>query len=164
MTAIVLLFLTGALLLAAEVMLPGAIAGIIGGAALLLGSVLAYMEFGVTVGSGATFAALLLVAAMLYAEFVWLPRTKVGRGMVVQATISGQSQPMPATSEVIGETATALTMLAPSGFVEVAGQRGAVTVEVNREPTPISGSVDYALHGAAGEILPRIVEGAFGGA
>ena len=30
MTAIVLLFLTGALLLAAEVMLPGAIAGIIG--------------------------------------------------------------------------------------------------------------------------------------
>ena len=49
-----------------------------------------------------------------------------------------------------------------AGFVEVAGSRGAVTVEVNREPTPISRAVDYALHGAAGEILPRIVETAWG--
>lgn len=123
MTAIVLLFLTGALLLAAEVVLPGAIAGIIGGAALLLGSILAYLEFGVTVGSVATFAALLLVAAMLYVELVWLPRTKVGRAMVVEATIGGQSQPPPASNEVVGEVATALTMLAPSGFVEIAGRR-----------------------------------------
>ena len=66
---------------------------------------------------------LLLVAAMLYAELVWLPRTKVGRAMVVEATIGGQSQPPPATSEVIGQVATALTMLAPSGFVEVDGKR-----------------------------------------
>ena len=123
MTAIVLLFITGALLLAAEVMLPGAIAGVIGGAALLLGSALAFMEFGVTVGSVATFAALLLVAAMLYAELVWLPRTKVGRAMVVEATVAGQSQPPPATSEVIGQTAKALTTLAPSGFVEIGGKR-----------------------------------------
>ena len=123
MTAIVLLFVTGALLLAAEVMLPGAIAGILGGAALLLGSVLAYMEFGVTVGSVATGAALLLVAAMLYAELIWLPRTKVGRAMVVDAMIDGQSQPPPATSDVIGQTATALTTLSPSGFVDVGGKR-----------------------------------------
>ena len=102
MTAIVLLFITGALLLAAEVLLPGAIAGILG---------------------GATVAALLLVGGMLYAELVWLPRTKIGRGMVVESTISGQSQPMPATSEVVGQSATALTMLAPSGFIEVAGKR-----------------------------------------
>ena len=32
-------------------------------------------------------------------------------------------KPPPATSEVIGKPATALTMLAPSGFVEVAGKR-----------------------------------------
>ncbi|MGH7945112.1 MAG: NfeD family protein [Opitutaceae bacterium] len=115
--------MTGALLLAAEVLLPGAIAGILGGAALLLGSVLAYSEFGVTVGSVATGAALVLVAAMLYAELVWLPRTKVGRAMVVEATIGGQSQPPPASGEVVGQTATALTTLAPSGFVEVAGKR-----------------------------------------
>jgi membrane-bound ClpP family serine protease len=123
MTAIVLLFVTGSLLLAAEVMLPGGIVGIVGGAALLVGSILAYFEFGMTVGSVATIAALLLVGAMLYVELVWLPRTKVGRAMVVDATIGGQSQPPPATAEVIGQVATALTTLAPSGFVEIGGKR-----------------------------------------
>jgi membrane-bound serine protease (ClpP class) len=122
-TAIVLLFVTGVLLLAAEVVLPGAIAGIIGGAALLLGSALAFNEFGATVGSVATCAALVLLGAMLYAELVWLPRSKMGRDMVVTATNDAQSQPPPATSEVIGQKATALTTLAPSGFVAIAGRR-----------------------------------------
>lgn len=123
MTAIVLLFVTGALLLAAEVLLPGAIAGIIGGMALLLGSILAFLEYGATMGSVATFAALVLLAAMLYAELVWLPRSKVGRAMVVEATVGGQSQPPVASADVIGQVAVALTTLSPSGFVDIAGRR-----------------------------------------
>ena len=123
MNAILLLFLTGALLLTAEVFLPGAIAGIIGACALIIGSALAFIEFGAGIGSVATAAALLLVGVMLYAELVWLPRTRVGRGLVVQATVDGQSQPPPATAEVIGQPAVALTTLAPSGFVEIAGKR-----------------------------------------
>lgn len=123
MTAIVLLFTTGALLLAAEVVLPGAIAGIIGGCALAFGSVLAFVEYGAGTGALATAAALLLLGAMLYAELVWLPRTKLGRALVVDATVGGQSQPPVASNEVIGEVATALTTLAPSGFVAVAGRR-----------------------------------------
>lgn len=123
MTAILLLFVTGALLLAAEVFLPGAIAGIIGGCALLLGSILAFVEYGSGIGSLATVGALALVGVMLYAEVVWLPRSRLGRGLVVEATISGQSQPPPASADVIGQTAIALTTLAPSGMIEVAGKR-----------------------------------------
>lgn len=123
MTAIVLLFITGSMLLAAEVMLPGGIAGIFGGAALALGSVLAFVQFGAGVGTGATLASLVLLGMMLYAELVWLPRTRLGRAMVIDATIDAQSQPPPATSEVIGQEATALTTLAPSGFVAIAGKR-----------------------------------------
>jgi membrane-bound ClpP family serine protease len=123
MTAIVLLFISGALLLAAEVLLPGAIAGIIGGVALATGSFLAFMEYGATIGSVATLAALLLLGAMLYAELIWLPRTKVGRAMVVDATVAGQSQPPIAGTEVIGQVATTLTTLSPSGFVSIAGKR-----------------------------------------
>lgn len=123
MTAIVLLFITGALLLGAEVLLPGGIAGVIGGAALLLGSILAFSEFGMTTGSVASLAALLLVALMLYLELIWLPRTRVGRAMVIDATVGGQSQPPVATESVVGQAATALTMLSPSGFVSVAGKR-----------------------------------------
>ena len=123
MTAIVLLFVTGSLLLAAEVMLPGAIAGIIGGLALAGGSALAFLEYGTGMGSLATLAALLLLAAMLYAELIWLPRTKVGRALVVESTVGGQSQPPLASNDVIGQVATALTTLAPSGFVAIAGKR-----------------------------------------
>ena len=42
--------------------------------------------------------------------------------MVVAATVEGQAQTAPAV-EMIGRTATALTALAPSGFVDVAGHR-----------------------------------------
>ena len=94
-----------------------------GACALVLGSALAFSEFGPGIGSLATAAALLLLGAMLYAELVWLPRTRVGRGLVVQSTLEGQSQPPLATAEVIGQTAVALTTLAPSGWVEIAGRR-----------------------------------------
>ena len=123
MTAIVLLFITGALLLTAEVVLPGAIAGIFGGLALLAASILTFLEFGATAGMLATVGALVLVMVMLYVELVWLPRTRVGRQLVVEATIGGQSQPALAGAEVIGQPATALTALVPSGFVAIAGKR-----------------------------------------
>jgi membrane-bound ClpP family serine protease len=122
MTAIILLFVTGALLLAAEVFLPGAIAGIVGAMALLYGSVLAFSNFGPTIGAAAMGAALVLLAVMLYAELVWLPKSRFGRRLVVQATVDGQAT-TPATREVVGKTANALTTLAPSGYVSVDGKR-----------------------------------------
>lgn len=50
-----------------------------------------------------------------------------------------------------------------AGYVQIAAQRGAATIEVNKEATPISRMVDWALRGRAGEILPQLVAGAFGG-
>ena len=124
MTTIVLLFIVGSLLLAAEVVLPGAIAGILGGMALLAGAALAFTDFGPGVGALASIGALALVGVMLYAELIWLPRTRLGRTMIVNATNDTQSQPPPAVAaDVIGQTATALTTLAPSGFVSIGGKR-----------------------------------------
>ena len=104
MTAIVLLFITGALFLAAEIMLPGGIAGVMGGCALLAGSVLAFTEFGATTGMIATAAALVLVGLMLYLELIWLPKSRFGRDMVVQSSIDGQSQPPVASQDIVGQT------------------------------------------------------------
>lgn len=123
MTAIALLFLTGALLLAAEVMLPGAIAGIMGGLALLSGSVLTFSEFGPMAGSLATLGAVVLLAVMLWLELVWLPRTRLGRDLVVEAAVDSQSQPPVASPEVIGSMATAVTPLVPTGYVTIGGKR-----------------------------------------
>jgi membrane-bound serine protease (ClpP class) len=124
MNAIILLFVVGALLLAAEIFLPGAIAGIVGGLALAVGSLLSFREFGFTGGLFASTAALGLVCLMLYLELVVLPKTKFGQRMVVQSTVSATSQPPPAALEtVLDRPAVALTTLAPSGYVEVDGRR-----------------------------------------
>ena len=124
MNAIIILFLIGALLLAAEVFLPGIIAGVLGGLALLAGSYLSFGEFGLWGGLIASAAAVALVVLVLYLELVVLPKTAFGRKMVVHATVDATSQPPLASPEsVVNQPAEALTTLAPSGYVLVAGRR-----------------------------------------
>ena len=124
MTTLLLLFVVGALLLTAEVFLPGGIAGAAGALALVVGSALAFDQFGLAGGAAACVAAGVLVGLMLYFELVLLPKTKLGRALVVQATVDSTSQPPLARPEdVVDQPAVALTTLAPSGFVDVAGRR-----------------------------------------
>ncbi|HKB56618.1 MAG TPA: NfeD family protein [Lacunisphaera sp.] len=124
MNAIIILFVIGALLLAAEIFLPGIIAGIMGALALLVGSALSFREFGFGGGLAASGAAVALVVLVLYLELVVLPKTALGRKMVVQATVDATSQPPVANPEsVVDKPAEALTTLAPSGYVLVEGRR-----------------------------------------
>jgi membrane-bound serine protease (ClpP class) len=123
MNAILILFLVGILLLAAEVFMPGAILGIIGGLSMAAGCVVAFDQFGVAGGLVATAVAALLLGLMLVVEFVLLPRTRLGRKMFVQSTVAAKSQPEVAPDGSIGREATALTTLAPSGYVSVDGHR-----------------------------------------
>jgi NAD-dependent deacetylase len=51
-----------------------------------------------------------------------------------------------------------------AGFVDLAAAGGATTIEVNRDPTPISRRVDWSLLGGAGEILPALVNAGGAGA
>ena len=46
-----------------------------------------------------------------------------------------------------------------ASFYQLAKDHGAVTVEINLEPTPNTGFMDFALHGKAGEIMPELVAG-----
>jgi NAD-dependent deacetylase len=46
-----------------------------------------------------------------------------------------------------------------ASFYQLAKDHGAVTVEINAEPTPNTGFMDFALHGPAGEILPELATG-----
>ncbi|MGD8406278.1 MAG: NAD-dependent deacylase [Anaerolineales bacterium] len=43
-----------------------------------------------------------------------------------------------------------------------ARNRGAVVVEINAEPTPLTHKVDFALHGKSGQILPGLVQVVWG--
>lgn len=123
MNAIVLLFLLGVMLLAGEVFVPGAVLGILGGLCMAAGCVISFNAYGTTGGLLATGIAVALLGLTLYIELVWLPKTRFGKKLIVQSTVSATSQPPVAEASVIGKTAEALTPLMPSGFVLVEGRR-----------------------------------------
>lgn len=124
MSLIVILFLIGVMLLAAEVFLPGGIIGIFGGLAMLGGCVVAFREFGSSGGLVATLSAIGLLGLTFYIELVWLPKTRLGKKLIVQSTVASTSQPaLASVADVVGKTAEAITPLVPSGYVKIGERR-----------------------------------------
>lgn len=123
MELIILLFILGIVLLAAEVFAPGAILGIFGSLAMLAGAVLSFAHFGM----GGGFLALAVVAVLLgltfWLEFRIIPRTAFGRRMQVLAKVEATSQAPVGTDALVGQEGETSTTLAPSGYVTVAGRR-----------------------------------------
>ncbi len=124
MNAILILFLLGVLLLAGEVFVPGAVLGIFGGLCMAAGCVISFLQLGTDGGIAATLLALALLGLTLYVELVWLPKTRFGKKLIVQSTVSATSQPpLAELHAVVGKTAEAVTPLVPSGYVLVEGRR-----------------------------------------
>ncbi|HVU16059.1 MAG TPA: NfeD family protein [Candidatus Didemnitutus sp.] len=123
MNLVFILFVLGVLLLAGEVFVPGAVLGILGGAAMLIGCVISFRVFGATGGAVATLTASACLGLLLWIELVWLPRSRFGKRLVVQSASDGKAQPPIASEAVVGRTAEAETTLAPSGYVLVDGRR-----------------------------------------
>jgi membrane-bound ClpP family serine protease len=124
MTTVLILFLVGVALLAADAFASSFVLAIAGGATLLAGCAAAYRHFGAVSAGLAGLAALALLGATLYLELVALPRSRLGRGLVVTSTTGSTSQPPPPpAADIVGKTAEALTTLAPSGYVAIEGRR-----------------------------------------
>lgn len=123
MNALILLFLVGIIFLAAEVFMPGAILGIMGGLALLAGVTLAFVQHGADGGLIALVVALGLLGLTFFIEFYVLPRTALGRRLFLKASVEGVSQPAPAPAELVGREGEADTLLSPSGYVVIDGRR-----------------------------------------
>ncbi len=60
-------------------------------------------------------------------------------------------------SDLLLVVGTSAVVYPAAGLVPLARSAGAKIIEVNLEPTPVSGLVDHALTGPAGEILPRLI-------
>ncbi len=50
-----------------------------------------------------------------------------------------------------------------ASLAHAAHNRGALVIEVNLEPTPLTPKCDYAFHGESGRILPELVRDVWGG-
>jgi membrane-bound ClpP family serine protease len=119
----VICFLTGLVLLALDVFVASFLMGALGALALAGGCVLVWRDYGALAGGLTGVGALALLALAIWLELVVLPKTKFGRGLVVQSKVDATSQPAPADAAVVGQPAEAATVLAPSGYVLVGGRR-----------------------------------------
>ena len=123
MNLIVLLFVLGLVFLFFEVFTPGPVFGILGGLTLMGGIAVAAMNNGATGGLLAGIAALAAVCATLYAELVWLPKTRFAQKFSVHSTSGETIKQQDVGPDFVGKVAEALTTLAPSGYVSVEGRR-----------------------------------------
>ncbi len=62
-----------------------------------------------------------------------------------------------AACDVFLSVGTSSIVYPAAGFLRAASSQGAVTVEINRDDTPASRSVDFVLRGNCGDVLPRVV-------
>ena len=124
MTLIILLFAIGILLLAVEVIVPGAILGSIGALMMFGGCVVAFIKYGTGGGIIAVCVALAAAALAFFIEFRVLPRTAVGRRAFLTKEITAVSAAFgDEARDLIGKSAKALTMLSPSGYILIDGKR-----------------------------------------
>ena len=124
-TAVVLLFVAGLALWAVEVFVPGGVLGVAGALSLMAGVGLSFTNHGTTGGLIALASVIMAGLLLLYVEMRLLPRTALGRRMFLKKSIDGVSQSRPTDNpdDLVGREALALTALAPTGVVDVAGRR-----------------------------------------
>ena len=124
MTLIILLFALGILLIAVEVIIPGGILGSIGAVMMFIGCALSFRQFGTGGGIAAVVIGLALGGLALFIEFRMLPKTEIGRRAFLKSEITGVSAAFgDEARELIGKSAEALTMLSPSGYINIDGKR-----------------------------------------
>ncbi len=124
MTLIILLFLIGVIFIAVEVIIPGGILGAVGALLMFAGCAVAFSNYGTWGGVLALGAALLLGVLALFLEFKILPKTAIGRRAFLTTQVTGVSAALGKEAlDLVGHPAEALTMLSPSGYVRVNGER-----------------------------------------
>jgi membrane-bound serine protease (ClpP class) len=113
---VVALLVLGLGLIAVELLvLPGVgLIGLLGVAGLIGAFVLAYSEL------PPTFAALAITGGLVAAglAFWLLPKTRVGRSMVLNTQVTGNAAD-PGLAELVGREGVSITPLRPSGSVEI---------------------------------------------
>lgn len=126
MVLVVTLLFAGAVLLLAETVLPGMIAGLLGVGCLIAGVVMGYQDLGVTTGNWI----LLGTMAGLVAGFVlWLkyfPESRFARIYTSHGAVGDIGTERP---ELVGQAGVAHTALRPSGVAIIGGQRVDVVTE-----------------------------------
>jgi membrane-bound serine protease (ClpP class) len=126
MELVIALLVLGILLMLAETILPGMIAGILGFLCLIGGVVAAYVNFQTPIGHYVLLAVLL---GLTVGTVLWLkifPNTRLARVFISEQAVGDLGVEKP---HLLGQTGTALSPLRPSGMALINGQRVDVVTE-----------------------------------
>jgi membrane-bound serine protease (ClpP class) len=126
MELVVTLLVVGAILLILETVLPGMIAGIVGGLCLIAGVALGYYHFGAATGTWILCGAVVGVIAGFCVWVKAFPDSRYGRAFISKGVTGDIRTEKP---ELLHQTGTAFTQLRPSGTALINGQRVDVVTE-----------------------------------
>ena len=126
MALVITLLVAGALLVLAETVLPGMVAGIVGACCLIAGIVEGYIQFDARTGN---LISLGVVLALVIGFCLWLkyfPDSRAARLFVSQKVTGDIGTDRP---ELLHQTGTAFTNLRPAGTALINGNRVDVVTE-----------------------------------
>lgn len=124
----VLFTVSGLVLFALEVFLPGWVAGTAATLCMVAAAITAFPAFGF---KGGMLACILLMAGAIAFVAVWtriLPGTEIGKTMILSQPPAADPA-LAVLAKLHGRTGKALTRLAPGGMVEIDGRRVDVVSE-----------------------------------
>jgi membrane-bound serine protease (ClpP class) len=126
MELVIALLVVGCLLVLAETILPGMVAGILGVLCIMGGVVAGYVNFGTPTGH---YILLGVMVALVVGAAVWIkvfPNTRLARVFISEQSVGNLEVEKPA---LLGQSGTALSQLRPSGVALINGQRVDVITE-----------------------------------
>lgn len=126
MVLVVTLLLVGAILLLAETVLPGMVAGILGVLCLIGGVLAGYQEFGAATGNWILLGTLAGLAVGFVLWVKYFPESRFGRLYASDGVVGEIGTERP---ELIGQTGLAHTALRPAGVAIIGGHRVDVVTE-----------------------------------
>lgn len=128
MALVVVLIILGALLLFAETLLPGMVAGTLGLVCLIGAVVIAYTDLGPAVGNWVVLVEAVGFGFGLVFWFKYFPSSRLARPYVSQGTIGNIDI---ARNDLLNKEGIAKTQLRPSGTAIIDGERVDVVTEGN---------------------------------
>ena len=136
MEMVVTLLVLGTILLLAELVLPGLIAGICGLLCLLGGVIAAYYEFGPRTGNAVLIGVSLGLLGGMALWMKFFPNSRFGRVFISKQAVGELNVEKP---ELLHQTGVAFTQLRPSGTALINGKRVDVVTEgaLIEKDTPI---------------------------
>lgn len=117
---VITLLVVGFAFLGAELfVIPGfGVAGVVGGASVIIGVVLSWSRFGAIWGMSLTLGSLALLGLGIFVLF----RTRAGKRLMLETSLA-DAHAVPDDSHLVGQQGVAVTPLRPAGSAEIDGDR-----------------------------------------